>query len=260
MRSTGLVALALATFAILPSAANADDTYREYPNQCTTGSFQACFSVSVLFVHQPPTQYGPSTTVEIRVANLQGRDSYLPDSGPFSLLPPRIDGLSVSDYPPNFAPYFDYYVWPTLEGGAGPVLPGGGWDYEVISSSLPENSFTSFFIVPNAPPTTLIYGCDLPSGLFTPDQYSGVSPAEYSWQTCQGTLDLNFTLPGTWNFTDATTMSVGISAGPGVSVCGQIGQCTITTTPEPNMIVLLGTGLTGIGGVAFRRRRAYPDA
>ncbi|HKV74102.1 MAG TPA: PEP-CTERM sorting domain-containing protein [Gemmatimonadales bacterium] len=235
-----LVLSALVTF---PAIARADGTYREWINECTTGAFKSCFSVQISFLHDVTPGYGAySTTVDIRVANLQGRTGE-PASGPFDLGFFALEGLQVTNTTPWSGSPSGYADAVTPEGGAGPALPDvpgfrTEWARRINEDGSFDNNLVVFFS--NPPGYVPIYGCDVP-----PDEpFNG-------WQTCSGWLHLTYTLSGTYAFTDGTTAYLNL---PGEGFC-QVGQCTMQSTPEPNALILMSTGLAGIAGIRFKRRR-----
>jgi len=72
-----------------------------------------------------------------------------------------------------------------------------------------------------------------------------------------GWITLNFSITGTWNLDDTFLLVKGQNGPNGQSTeCitdGPNANCYVT--PEPITIVLLGSGLAGVGGVGFMRRR-----
>jgi hypothetical protein len=110
--------------------------------------------------------------------------------------------------------------------------------------------------IDNLPKPFGIVGCDAP---VQPDPSTSYWGGGY-FQTCgDGWVDFNFTLPGSWMFDAASTVSIVTYDGANFSNCTFDQTCletsSMTATPEPATIGLLATGLFAVGGLTQRRRR-----
>lgn len=240
MRIVRVVATLALASAIGASALRAD--FKDFSNYCSTGSIRACASVQVYTA----LNGSGGTDVVLLVRNLQGSGYGIDNTGGSVIT--RI-GL----------------VAPSISGASG---------LQVQSSNVPVGSPSGFWNLSNpgrlggpieltagiTPGSTAggIIGCDSPA--------SGL-PGSY-FNTC-GSNDwvvFYFTTTNAWSANDAQvawlTQQFGVNGGglecdtnggsPGRESC-------VSVTPEPITMLLLGSGLAGVGGVGVVRRRRGKD-
>jgi hypothetical protein len=224
---------------LAPSGASAD--YRNFGINCFVGAFKACASVSVKLVPDPD---GLGTTAVVRVTNLQGSPGF--NSPGFQ----GLRGLGIRHLSADDTPY-DVEFWPfwgSSDGNAGGFVGGQ------ITADL--TGVTLLF----RPDPGLIYplfGCTQPAQ-FSEGPYAAIGP---SWtcvpgrQTWEGLVygpRIGFTKD-----TDIEFYWVGLDQNENWLPEGSCisDETCLTVVPEPLTVVLVGTGLAGMGLARWRRRR-----
>lgn len=217
---------------------------RDFGIRCSTGSMHTCASIQV--ITSLINGGGQGTSVLILIRNLQGAPPPVIDNTGGSvftrigLVAPRIlgaanltlTGTNGAQVIGNPAP-----LWKLSNPGGlgGPIELTAGVQGGQINGG--------------------IAGCDAPAGGF---------PSDY-FRTCSGGwVQFSFTTTNDWsannaqvallsqNFANAPTSGVECDTQGGVP--GQRGYCA-AVTPEPVSMILVGSGLLGMGGMRFGRRR-----
>ena len=223
------------------------DGFKEW-RVCGGDTFMTCAAVQVTVVGQ---------NVTLRIWNLSGNGYATHGAGLSAVNGSIINGIGFYNLPAGVS------VATNTLSVSGPVRPGDnptGWNL--------RNQGSVAFAVDFRTATSRQNG-GIASGCATPSQLPG-SPPNLFVNPCQGGLgnnanwvEMTFQINGTW---DPSGSAISLKAYNGMTnqgtecwtaptpVTNKPTNCT-TVAPEPVTMTLLATGLAGMGGAGFLRRR-----
>lgn len=255
------IARVLTSFALLTAvgAATLRADFKDFSNRCFPGTVRACASLQVQTYLLNPNVPGSGTGVFIFVRNLQGWNWGIDNTGGSVIT--RIGLTAPIPITPNSALTVFSSGAQTVGSPSTPWKlrnPGGlGGTIELTAGLAPAPGETGSV-------AGGIAGCNAPYGGFPSSYYRTCGPASYG-----GWVGFFFTTSNDWSANSAevaflTQRSVvaDVNGYRGFE-CGSVAgggrdECPVVT-PEPVTMLLLGSGLAGIGGVGVIRRRRGKD-
>jgi hypothetical protein len=187
-------------------------------------------------------------------------------AGPFSIQPAGTNnstgtnatfGISPGTVwaPPLVAGDGEVSTWVSYDQFSGPTggetsstFDANGYYLYATSFNVPKSSFGSVTVAADDTVAIFLDGVQiLPEGVIGGDQHCSDGPAN-----CRvgGSSTVFFSAPAGFNLLDFVVYQSG-SIDQGLD-----WVATVTETPEPNTLILLGTGLLGSAGAVFRKRRS----
>ncbi len=261
MRAIRVVAVTCILGGAVVGGAQAQQVGR-WDDYCTVGSLQFCASVeltltpNVTFYDFHTNGLTTGTGFSVRARNLQGT---------LGTTPWALGSLTFlnlwTDVPEPYGGVLAVGQMVRLLGTArlsipfdqaqcqamfGAPCPPPYWDLAEWDGQAVSNR-GSMFWEPNGGYFTTLIGCDASAGPYG------------AFQTCgDGWLGFDFALQGNWGIDRLSSMAWSGFSTAGNAGCGWTSGDCAQVTPEPVTILLLGTGLAGVGA-AWRRRRKNPE-
>lgn len=209
---------------------------------CTPGSFHSCHSVALITTPVMTGDLRTGTQVTIQVANLQGSSPH--DNTPWSRfvevffwMPPEAQQVQ---------PFYDAYPWV-----AGSPSGGASGNASGVFAQVNLPGVGTYFYLSGL----ALGGCNQAHGL--PSYTCGDGVFSFSLSTPVLADAAAFTTIEITAYDEQGGSHMCFSdpdafgPSPGHPACDVVSE---TTVPEPLTVLLVGTGLAGIGGL--RRRRA----
>lgn len=241
MRAVRVVATLAVLGTVGAQAARAD--YKDFLNFCSPGAIRTCASLTVTTT----LLSGGGTSVTIMVRNLQGSGYGVDNTGGsiitrIGLVAPSINGATGLSVTSTNAPV---------------GTPGSSWFLSNPGSLGGPIELTAGITAGTV--AGGIVGCNAPQGWYPSSYFSTCGAGDW--------VIFQFTTTNNWSANDAQvawlTQRFAIN-GSGLECDSNGGSTTgrtgcVQITPEPVTMLLLGSGLAGVGGVGIIRRRKGKD-
>jgi hypothetical protein len=246
-----LLALSIAASAALPDSARADV---HGWTLCTPSSFHSCHSVAIGTTPLMAGSVRVGTGITVSVTNLQG-SGYASDNTALSGLYRVFFGGRNFPFPmpPSFAPYGATMTGAGATGSATWTMETG---VQVGTQTVHYTDATTLGsgTVGGCASGALIFGFTTSANTCGPN-----AVAVFSFTTGAifdaGQMETVFIQALGSNEVDYCFSDPSAAPDPGFPTCDVQDEYILYATPEPVTMVLMGTGLFGIGGARLRRRR-----